>query len=106
MGSKPHARQPTDPHSPALSVLTATPFCRWPWPIQLARLINYSRNKAKQWRMATLYSDYDPVRFIICDALDLAQVLSSVEHDHAAATKVHTAKYKPFECAKKVCWAL
>ena len=69
------------------------------------RLVIYSRDEMKQWKMAKLYGNDDRIRFLIGDVRDkdrLARALNDIEYVvHAAATKiVTTAEYNPFECVK------
>jgi UDP-N-acetylglucosamine 4,6-dehydratase (inverting) len=69
------------------------------------RLIIFSRDEMKQWKMARLFKDDSRVRFFIGDVRDkdrLHRALQSVDYVvHAAATKiVPTAEYNPFECIK------
>jgi len=71
----------------------------------LRRLIVFSRDEMKQWKMARLFKDDSRVRFFIGDVRDkdrLHRALQSVDYVvHAAATKiVPTAEYNPFECIK------
>ena len=69
------------------------------------KIIVYSRDKMKQWKMAKKF-EHDPrVRFLIGDVRDrdrLYRVLDGFDYVvHAAATKiVPTAEYNPFECVK------
>ena len=69
------------------------------------RLVIYSRDEMKQWKMARLFIGDDRVRFFIGDIRDkdrLYRALDGVDYVvHAAATKiVPTAEYNPFECVK------
>ena len=69
------------------------------------RIIVFSRDEMKQWKMAKLYKDDLRVRFLIGDVRDkdrLYRALNGVDYVvHAAATKiVPTAEYDPFECVK------
>ncbi len=68
------------------------------------KIIIYSRDEMKQWKMAQFLDD-PRVRFFIGDVRDkdrLYRALDGVDHVvHAAATKiVPTAEYNPFECIK------
>lgn len=70
-----------------------------------SRLVIFSRDEMKQWKMAKLYADDARVRFFIGDVRDkdrLSRALDSIDYVvHAAATKiVPTAEYNPFECIK------
>jgi UDP-N-acetylglucosamine 4,6-dehydratase/5-epimerase len=69
------------------------------------KIIVFSRDEMKQWRMAKLYEDDSRVRFFIGDVRDrdrLYRAFDGVDYVvHAAATKiVTTAEYNPFECVK------
>jgi UDP-N-acetylglucosamine 4,6-dehydratase/5-epimerase len=69
------------------------------------RLVIFSRDEMKQWKMAKLYKDDPRVRFFIGDVRDkdrLHRALHNIDYVvHAAATKiVPTAEYNPFECIK------
>ncbi len=69
------------------------------------RLIIFSRDEMKQWKMAKLYQKDPRIRFFIGDVRDkdrLYRALQGVDFVvHAAATKiVPTAEYNPFECVK------
>ena len=69
------------------------------------KIIIYSRDEMKQWRMAEKFHGDSRVRFFIGDVRDrerLYRALDGVDHVvHAAATKiVPTAEYNPFECVK------
>lgn len=69
------------------------------------RLVIFSRDEMKQWKMAKLYKDDPRVRFFIGDVRDkdrLHRALHNINYVvHAAATKiVPTAEYNPFECIK------
>jgi len=69
------------------------------------RLVIYSRDEMKQWKMAKLFEGDTRVRFFIGDIRDkdrLSRALDSIDYVvHAAATKiVPTAEYNPFECIK------
>jgi len=69
------------------------------------RLVIFSRDEMKQWKMAKLYKDDPRVRFFIGDVRDkdrLHRALHNIDYVvHAAATKiVPTAVYNPFECIK------
>jgi UDP-N-acetylglucosamine 4,6-dehydratase len=70
-----------------------------------SRLVIFSRDEMKQWKMAKLYGDDPRVRFFIGDVRDkdrLHRALHGIDYVvHAAATKiVPTAEYNPFECVK------
>jgi UDP-N-acetylglucosamine 4,6-dehydratase len=70
-----------------------------------SRLVIYSRDEMKQWKMAKLFENDSRVRFFIGDVRDkdrLNRALDGIEYVvHAAATKiVPTAEYNPFECVK------
>ena len=69
------------------------------------KVIVYSRDEMKQWKMAQKFSGYENIRFFVGDVRDkdrLARAFSGVDVViHAAATKiVTTAEYNPFECIK------
>ena len=69
------------------------------------RLIVYSRDEMKQWRMAEQLRDDPRIRFFIGDVRDrdrLYRAMDGVDYVvHAAATKIiPTAEYNPFECVK------
>ena len=69
------------------------------------RLIVYSRDEMKQWRMAEQFRDDPRIRFFIGDVRDrdrLYRAMDGVDYVvHAAATKIiPTAEYNPFECVK------
>ena len=69
------------------------------------RLIIFSRDEMKQWKMAQKFSNDESLRFFIGDVRDkdrLYRALDGVDYVvHAAATKiVPTAEYNPFECIK------
>ena len=69
------------------------------------KIIVFSRDEMKQWKMAKLYEGNDRIRFFIGDVRDrdrLYRALDDVDLVvHAAATKiVPTAEYNPFECIK------
>jgi len=69
------------------------------------RLIIYSRDEMKQWKMAEKYKNEPRIRFFIGDVRDkdrLYRALDGVDYVvHAAATKIiPTAEYNPFECVK------
>jgi UDP-N-acetylglucosamine 4,6-dehydratase (inverting) len=70
-----------------------------------SRLVIFSRDEMKQWKMAKLYGDDPRVRFFIGDVRDkdrLHRALHGIDYVvHAAATKiVPSAEYNPFECVK------
>ncbi len=70
-----------------------------------SRLIVYSRDEMKQWKMAGKFKDDRRIRFFIGDVRDrnrLYRALDGVDYVvHAAATKIiPTAEYNPFECVK------
>ena len=69
------------------------------------KVIIFSRDEMKQWKMAQKYQNDDRVRFFIGDVRDrerLYRAFDQVDYVvHAAATKiVPTAEYNPFECVK------
>jgi len=69
------------------------------------RLVIFSRDEMKQWKMQKLYNNDNRVRFFIGDVRDkdrLKRALAGIDYViHAAATKiVPTAEYNPFECVK------
>ena len=69
------------------------------------RLVIYSRDEMKQWKMAQKFAGDTRVSFIIGDVRDkdrLTRALDGIDYVvHAAATKiVPTAEYNPFECVK------
>lgn len=69
------------------------------------KIVVFSRDEMKQWKMAKLFKDDPRVRFMIGDVRDrdrLYRVLDGIDYVvHAAATKiVPTAEYDPFECVK------
>ena len=69
------------------------------------RIVVFSRDEMKQWKMAKLFKDDPRVRFLIGDVRDkdrLYRALDGIDYVvHAAATKiVPTAEYDPFECVK------
>lgn len=69
------------------------------------KIIIYSRDEMKQWKMAREFNDDSRLRFFIGDVRDrdrLYRALDGVDYVvHAAATKiVPTAEYNPFECIK------
>ena len=69
------------------------------------RIIIFSRDEMKQWKMAKLFCDDPRIRFFIGDIRDrdrLKRALKGVDYVvHAAATKiVPVAEYNPFECIK------
>ena len=69
------------------------------------RLVIFSRDEMKQWKMQKLYNNDNRVRFFIGDVRDkdrLKRALAGIDYViHAAATKiVSTAEYNPFECVK------
>ena len=69
------------------------------------KIIIFSRDEMKQWKMAKLFKDDPRVRFMIGDVRDkdrLYRALDGIDYVvHAAATKiVPTAEYDPFECVK------
>lgn len=69
------------------------------------KLVIFSRDEMKQWKMAKLYENDPRVRFFIGDVRDkdrLYRALHGIDYVvHAAATKiVPTAEYNPFECVK------
>ena len=69
------------------------------------RLIVYSRDEMKQWKMAEKYQGDTRIRFFIGDVRDrerLYRAMDEVDYVvHAAATKIiPTAEYNPFECVK------
>ncbi len=70
-----------------------------------SRLIIYSRDEMKQWKMAEKFKDDPRIRFFIGDVRDkdrLYRALDGVDYVvHAAATKIiPIAEYNPFECVK------
>lgn len=70
-----------------------------------SKVIIFSRDEMKQWKMAQDYSGEDRIRFFIGDVRDrerLNRAFTGVDYVvHAAATKiVPTAEYNPFECVK------
>ena len=72
---------------------------------QPSRLIIYSRDEMKQWKMAEEFKDDPRIRFFIGDVRDrnrLYRALDGVDYVvHAAATKIiPIAEYNPFECVK------
>ena len=69
------------------------------------RLVIFSREEMKQWKIAKIFKNDKRVRFFIGDVRDkerLHRALDGVDYVvHAAATKiVPTAEYNPFECIK------
>ncbi len=69
------------------------------------RIVIFSRDEMKQWKMAQSYKDDPRIRFLIGDVRDkdrLYRALDGIDFVvHAAATKiVPTAEYDPFECVK------
>lgn len=69
------------------------------------KIVVYSRDEMKQWKMQKEMGDSDRLRFFIGDIRDkdrLYRALSKIDLVvHAAATKiVPTAEYNPFECIK------
>ena len=69
------------------------------------KIIIFSRDEMKQWKMAKKFQGDKRVRFFIGDVRDkdrLYRALDGVDYVvHAAATKiVPTAEYNPFECVK------
>lgn len=69
------------------------------------KIIVFSRDEMKQWKMARLFNGDERLRFFIGDVRDkdrLHRALDGVDYVvHAAATKiVPTAEYNPFECVK------
>jgi len=69
------------------------------------KIIIYSRDEMKQWKMAAIFNQDDRLRFFIGDVRDrnrLYRAMDGVDYViHAAATKiVPTAEYNPFECIK------
>jgi UDP-N-acetylglucosamine 4,6-dehydratase len=79
-------------------------------PMTLARynpkkIIIFSRDEMKQWKMAQKFINDDRVRFFIGDVRDKDRVYRALDGVdivvHAAATKiVPTAEYNPFEAVK------
>ena len=70
-----------------------------------SKVIIFSRDEMKQWKMAQDYSGENRIRFFIGDVRDrerLNRAFAGVDYVvHAAATKiVPTAEYNPFECVK------
>ena len=69
------------------------------------KIVVFSRDEMKQWKMAKLFKDDNRVRFLIGDVRDkdrLYRALDGIDYVvHAAATKiVPTAEYDTFECVK------
>ena len=72
------------------------------------KIIIFSRDEMKQWKMAEKYDQFDPnrkIEYVIGDVRDKERLHRIVEGVdllvHAAATKiVPTAEYNPFECIK------
>jgi UDP-N-acetylglucosamine 4,6-dehydratase/5-epimerase len=69
------------------------------------KIVVFSRDEMKQWKMSKLYKNDPRIRFVIGDVRDkdrLYRVLDNIDYVvHAAATKiVPTAEYDPFECVK------
>jgi len=69
------------------------------------KIVVFSRDEMKQWKMAKLFKNDPRIRFMIGDVRDkdrLYRALDSIDCVvHAAATKiVPTAEYDPFECVK------
>ena len=69
------------------------------------KLIIYSRDEMKQWKMAERFNQDDRLRFFIGDVRDKSRLYRAMDGVdfvvHAAATKiVPTAEYNPFECIK------
>lgn len=69
------------------------------------KIIIFSRDEMKQWKMAERLNHDTRVRFFIGDVRDRDRLYRALEGVdlvvHAAATKiVHIAEYNPFECIK------
>ena len=69
------------------------------------RLVVYSRDEMKQWKMAEKFQNDSRIRFFIGDVRDrdrLHRAMDGIDYVvHAAATKIiPTAEYNPFECVK------
>jgi UDP-N-acetylglucosamine 4,6-dehydratase/5-epimerase len=72
------------------------------------KIIIFSRDEMKQWKMAERFKEFDPegkIEYVIGDIRDkdqLSRAVDGVDYIiHAAATKiVPTAEYNPFECIK------
>jgi len=69
------------------------------------KIVIFSRDEMKHWKMAQLFKNDPRVRFMIGDVRDkdrLYRALDGIDFVvHAAATKiVPTAEYDPFECVK------
>ena len=69
------------------------------------RLVIYSRDEMKQWRMAEKFQNDSRIRFFIGDVRDrerLNRAIDGIDYVvHAAALKIiPTAEYNPFECIK------
>ena len=69
------------------------------------RIVIFSRDEMKQWKMAQSFKDDPRIRFLIGDVRDkdrLYRALDGIDFVvHAAATKiVPIAEYDPFECVK------
>ncbi len=69
------------------------------------KVIVFSRDEMKQWKMAQAFDGVDNIRFFIGDVRDKERLLRAFKDVdyvvHAAATKiVTTAEYNPFECVK------
>ena len=70
-----------------------------------SKVIIFSRDEMKQWKMAQQFVGSEPIRFFIGDVRDrdrLYRAFDGVDYVvHAAATKiVPTSEYNPFECVK------
>jgi UDP-N-acetylglucosamine 4,6-dehydratase len=80
-------------------------FVQWALKHKFARIIIFSRDEMKQYKMQCYFENNAKLRFFIGDVRDkdrLRRALDQVDFVvHAAATKiVPVAEYNPFECIK------